>query len=998
MKIRNIALTLLFALLLAVLAESTVQPRAQSVTPDSPAPLEVVFSHLSGFYDAAFSLTLTTPDDAQVFYTLNGNPTTKCVRDTEYFKAVSESPAVDIRYTTPIPVTVGANADTFSVRAYAVRGGEVSPVVTHTFVKGLGIHTRFSESTLVFVLNGDPHGLYNHHDGVMVAGVDRQNWIDDFTRRNGRPPRPGPSWEIFPPGEWGAGGPGEIEPNRPANFNRNGRESEREVFFQLFEHDGTMRLSQRAGVRVKGGYSRAHNQKSLELYAREEDYGVQRFDYPFFGENAQDGNIMNSYRRVRLRNGGSDRSEAFLRDEFSQTMLRQAGIPSTQTHTPAAVFINGEYYGVSWLKSPRTENHLRRMYGGETERFRAIGGSENGYGNHFWEGESDATADWSEVFRLANGMNLTNETRWAEFTSRVCIDSMMLYYAYNVYIQNLDWPNHNMEMWRYFPTDEERADTELHEHLRDGKWRWMPHDIEAAWNIYNSAPANINTIHNILRGGGGVSNPQWQGTSAMLNAVLEREDMRGRFANTLIDLIEGVLTPDNAEKELDTLIARIRPEHEYALRAKTFGDGWPHSESVHDSRELMRAYINERPAQMLSMIGRQWKAVSNSGLGLSAANRSGLTLKTTAGGGAVMNARIVGEQSQAIGNYYNGTSVDITAKPYPGYEVSHWFIGGTRRDATDKVTITINGAQTVEIYYKKSANVNLRVTAIRAAGDRDSWLEVFNPTDKALSTKGLYLTDGSDKHKWRCPAVIVRAGETVRIAANRNETDVTLKNMRMNFNLSFRETLQVSNSRKTVLQSADVTLMKDWQIQALSREGVWRVVNDSEPPQKPQLSAPIRLMAQDSISWTKREGDVVNITGNGTYTATLNLPPSEHIASLALMSDTATFRYPNGFAHVPVLPAAWGDVQVNVTSVRINGASANSGVNFTERLVKRGDEAGGGGRVNIEIWTAWWEPNQRLVGVNKLPIDSEGAHAFTLSGGEPLTSFTVEFTVSGIPE
>ncbi|MCL2754760.1 MAG: CotH kinase family protein, partial [Oscillospiraceae bacterium] len=929
MRTKISALLILAGLFLGLVGEapnSITASRAEVAAASAPqsAPLRVIFSHESGFFGESFQLSLgASRDNTTIFYTLNGEPTSQCPRDWQVFKG-GVTPASNIVYTTPLLIEAGVSVRVTSVRAFAVRGSEISPVVTHNFVTGLSIDSRFCEDTLIFVLNGDPHGLFSHNDGVMVEGVDRQDWIDDFTRRMGRPPRPGPDWEMFP------GGRGEINPDRPANFNRRGRESEREVHMEVFLPCGTSVISQRAGMRIKGGYSRAHEQKSIELYAREEDYGVHRFDFPFFGdERLPDGNIMNSYRRVRLRNGGSDRYEGFIRDEVAQNLLRQAGINDTQNHTPAAIFLNGNYYGVSWLKTPRTENHLRRKYGGETERFRTLGGSESGYGNEWWEGEPDAVSDWRALFRMAQG-GLTDETRWADFSSRVCIENLMLYYAFNVYIQNLDWPNHNMEMWRYFPTDAERDDPDLHPHLRDGKWRWMPHDLEASFNIYNGSLASINTIHNVLRGGGGAANPQWQGSSAILNSVLQRPEMRGRFANTLSDLRDGVMTPQNATATLDRHISRIHNEHVYAANANIFmpnSPGWPNLDTFDTSRVQMRAFMQDRPAHMLNFIGQPFGAATNSGLDFPAGTRHAVNFTTSRGGSAVMNARIVHESTSVTGNYYGGTQIAITAKPYPGYVVSHWIVDGTQiaPTADGVMRLAIGSSRNVQLHFAECPTANLQITMVKAAGG--DFLELHNPTTRSISGRGLYLTDSNDPHKWRLPPVIVRPGQTLFVPMSDNTRSAdharTHKGVRTNFNLSFRETLRLCDSRGNTLQTVEVTHMVREQVQTRSRTGDWSVIRDPRlpPPEPPRAVAPVRLVGRDTVTWQHYFGPVVQISENGAYTATLalNTPATDQLVSLALMSEGATLNWPDGFVGVSPAPAQFADARVSVTSISING-------------------------------------------------------------------------------
>jgi hypothetical protein len=301
--------------------------------------------------------------------------------------------------------------------------------------------------------------------------------------------------------------------------------------------------------------------------------------------------------------------------------------------------------------------------------------------------------------------------------------------------------------------------------------------------------------------------------------------MRGRFANTFVDLIEGVCAPENAIAVFESLVARIQPEHEYALEAGLFDDiGNPAtspSVRVQGGREAIRDYALQRPDHMLAFIARPWAASTNSGLGFSQSSRRTLTMTTSRGGGAVMNSRTVSEDSTVAASYYRNTSVTITAKAYPGYSVSHWIVGRNRIAAADSITVDFTANTTVELHFVKSPDATLRITAISAAGG--DWLEIHNPADTALTTRGLYLSDNSNLFRFRVPAVIIRPGETVRFATSANESLEPLKHCRTNFNLSFRETLRLTASDGTVLQAVDVTLLRRNQVQRMGRDGNWRV-------------------------------------------------------------------------------------------------------------------------------------------------------------------------------
>jgi hypothetical protein len=564
-----------------------------STAPIPPEPLIspplVKFSHPAGFYNDDFALTMSSNyNDAVIFYTTDGSvPNVEGAMDgscesTERFR--DEQPVrVQVPTTRRNMGIAATQVRVFSINAVAVVQGVSAELTvsrvpfTRNFVIGDDVFERFGEDTLIFALNSDPHGLYDHHDGIFVEGIDRELWRAE-NRRSADPPD-------------------------PANFNRRGRESERNVHVEVFDHTGNLLLSQRAGMRVKGGWSRASTQKTVELYARREySPNTNIFNYAFFGDTVlnHQGETLDEFRRIRLRNGGNDREFANVRDELSHTLFAQAGFPDTQQHTPTAIFLNGEYQGFSWLKTPRTEDHWQRRYGGNIENFEHMDGgdSEARYLPEHWGGNPRATEDWAEIVEIMR-QGLTDSERWSEFSRRVCVDNLILYYALQVYIANDDFPGGNIEMWRYFPEEHE---VDLHPFLADGRWRFIAQDIEFAWNLYNngSNEASKNSIHSVLTGQG-----QMGGRGEMLAAVLERVEMRQKFADTLVELMEGAFRPANVVARLDELEAFAVAEVEFALIANLHmpeNRNWPSSGSMASSRNDIRAFARQRPRNMVGFI------------------------------------------------------------------------------------------------------------------------------------------------------------------------------------------------------------------------------------------------------------------------------------------------------------------------------------------------------------------------------------------------------------
>ncbi|MCL2754512.1 MAG: CotH kinase family protein [Oscillospiraceae bacterium] len=520
-----------------------------AATPEPPAPelpkppafkeRGAVFSHESGFYSEAFELELSPicgRSAAAVYYTTDGtNPVTSSTRKRyiEPIKVAAPEPFSSHRVRGEL--VSGTNALTIS--AVTVFEGETTEPSTRSFICGTDVHERFMTDALVFTLYTDPHGLYNSVNGIFAGGIELRG----------------------------------MRSERPAHVEMFAYNDEAGQWFR--------EISQRIGIRVRGEGSRLSIPiKSIELMARR-DYGdAHNLTYDFFSgrERAENGEIIDRYRRLRLRNSSDDRNFAMLRDELSQEVFRLAGHPDTQSHTPAVLFLNGEYYGMKWLKTPRTVNHWQRRYGGISENYEIIGNSE-----YARQGPPRAADDWAAIRALA-GRGLTNEDRWQEFTARVCIDNLIRYYATQVFINNEDWPNNNIQLWRYFPSVDELEDeieyNSLHPFLQDGRWRFIAQDVETAWGMYgnpfNDDKSRINTIANLIGRG---SRPG--GTSPLLRAVLERDDMRVKFANTLLELMEegGALHPDSTLAILESLIERSQHEAAITFRYDLIrpGASWP---------------------------------------------------------------------------------------------------------------------------------------------------------------------------------------------------------------------------------------------------------------------------------------------------------------------------------------------------------------------------------------------------------------------------------------
>ncbi|GHU95115.1 hypothetical protein FACS1894208_07380 [Clostridia bacterium] len=461
--------------------------------------LKVRFSETRHFLSSALNLELSCSDpDAVIYYTTDGT-----------------DPA-SAEYRKPITLALSAKTTAIVVKAVAVSGEKRGKVATNTFIVGGDIDERFN--TLVFSLSTDPYNLYDYDYGIFVGGRLRDEYAADHP--------------------WG------INPPDPANYNLRGMESERPVHVEVFDERGARVLSQNAGMRVQGGWSRANDQKSIKLIARKLYDDKGKFHYDFFPEDRVSdafGSPIYEYNSIVLRNGGNDRDFAMLRDELTSALAAGAGYEGVSPSRAAAVFLNGEYYGFAWLRVAMDEHWLQDKYGAPDDNF--------------------------EILQSPDG--------WVE-PEDADIDNFLTYYAMEIYAGNDDWPNNNMKRWRYL--GEPVEGTPL-----DGKWRYLMYDTDWTFGLYGDSYAKP-TLSNVL---GGAKN------SRMLSAILENAEYRNKFVSIICSLASGPFSYDNVSAIFAQKYAESGNEIAAALASGKYAN-WVSEWSIGDNHANILSFGKQR--------------------------------------------------------------------------------------------------------------------------------------------------------------------------------------------------------------------------------------------------------------------------------------------------------------------------------------------------------------------------------------------------------------------
>ncbi len=434
---------------------------------------------------------------------------------------------------------------------------------------------------------------------------------------------------------------------------------ERAAHAEILAPDGSRIISQDVGLRLFGGSSRALQQKSFKIIARKDGYfgdepyvGLGTFTYPFFpertviaGKNA--GKVLEKYDGLILRNGGNDSLLATAAWEDRPTLLRDGmsnefiakfapNVQMSYAHF-AAVYLNGEYYGILELRENQNEDYIKRLYGvldddvvvvkSELDTTRACGNHRNGgecrfCGSwFFYETDENAAAqqemkDWIALCKKAAGAVNASESEYRkvfeEVSAKLDLRNALEYMAVSCYLVNTDWPHNNIRVWRYTGAPMDGVS------ITDGKWRFATRDMDFTMERYggNHPLPEINTtakvdmfswvLSNYVSGYG----DQQEYTDALylqgLFSFLMRDDtFRADFAEFCRTLASEEATA-YLKALYDDAYAQVNPIMNDHIKRWS-----PHvGNMISDTRSWKRAaqriesFIDARPAQFLKHLDK----------------------------------------------------------------------------------------------------------------------------------------------------------------------------------------------------------------------------------------------------------------------------------------------------------------------------------------------------------------------------------------------------------
>lgn len=369
-----------------------------------------------------------------------------------------------------------ALSKTTVIRAMAVKNGSLpSETVTASYIINEG------HGTDVVSLTADPEDLYSESRGIYATGPNAST----------------------------------VFPYVGANF---WQDWERDANVELFSKDGSEPgFNVGCGIQIFGAYSRAYSKKSFKLCFRDQ-YGAGKLRYHVF-----DNRDISAYDILVLRAGGQDAFKSVMKDEVITGLADDAGILDTQAYRPVVLYVNGEYFGMYYIREKINDHFIADHYGVSEESVDLLQGS----GKTAKFGSPD---DYQDLLSYVKSHDLSNDEYYDHVISRLDPVNYADYVIAEIWCGNTDQGN-----IRFFRTTE-----------GDGRWRWILFDTDLGFQY-----GTKDSVWEYIDPAGNGHNNAF--STAIFNGLIKNKRFRDLFVERLEYGLNNVYRTDLVLAKIDSI-------------------------------------------------------------------------------------------------------------------------------------------------------------------------------------------------------------------------------------------------------------------------------------------------------------------------------------------------------------------------------------------------------------------------------------------------------------
>lgn len=676
---KHIKKVLFFAAFLCLILYPLSKFRLHSLLFQHDIDSSFSFSADNGFYteDLLVSMTLSNPllSHMRIFYTLDGStPDSSSTLYTE-------------------PLTFSSTSDIQSVNVRAVVCDNDGNIIggPYNACYFIGQNANLWTDALVVSLTTEEEGLYSPETGILYPmasiGSSEEEW----------------SWF------------------KKQNCKQRGDDWIRNAHMEIFEPDGRNVVSQDVGLCVDGDHgSMVHYPYSLKVLAGTEYDSVHpSFTYDFFHYYNTRGTKfchIQDFNNIVFRNGGNEYNAGAFDPEQKGTMLRwnigsrladEAGFMVAGAR-PAIIYLNGELYGVTQLQDT--------------------------YNRHNTESKTRLNRDFLEIYKAAEractqsggyedlyysypdieNSPILSEDMQKLFEDTVSMEDMFSFYAYEVLVNNTDFPKKNYAIWRYCGTSEDDMP------FSDGKYRFLINDLDCTYDFRYDDDLWVAYFSHIKEDG------------TVMGTLTQVDRYRDHFLNILCDLMNSGLFD---REHLDQVINEANNEfNRIAGMYYTPEDEAQRQRNVN----LLKETAFARKEELYAYIDETFSPKAPYELQVSCPG-SGTMIKFS-------TTELTCKDGDFNGRYFGDYPMTLSCETNDYHDFTYWEINGEKvyeREVTLDSSLILDGKITVRLVTGQEASREGLLISEVYCEQGNNWIELYNPTDHPIHLGEYALTNSS---------------------------------------------------------------------------------------------------------------------------------------------------------------------------------------------------------------------------------------------------------------
>ena len=319
----------------------------------------------------------------------------------------------------------------------------------------------------------------------------------------------------------------------PANYRNRGKKWQRDAAVTFIGFKNKL-LIEIAGIRINGNATRGFPQKSLRLVFKDKSgmTGIENLFFP---------SVSNSdFVTMILRNAGNDWDRGFMRDVLVSALSQDLAV-ETQPFAAVNVFLNGEYWGIHYLRPKVDQYYLSGKYDTDVDNISMIESP-----GKIYRGSDQGLKSFNTMVDFAQKNDLSDSIIYLYISEQMDIDNFIDYVSVNMIVVNTDWPQNNWLVWKNIDT----AGT-------NQKWQWIIKDTDYGLGFFDSEAYTYDMLQKVKNNRGPVG--------ILFRNLMANQSFNSLFQQRFKQIISQNWKIEHVNSVIDSLQSTIQAEMPYQI-------------------------------------------------------------------------------------------------------------------------------------------------------------------------------------------------------------------------------------------------------------------------------------------------------------------------------------------------------------------------------------------------------------------------------------------------